>query len=214
MESLHIGSFAFPTALVIFFVAVLSAFFIGRRVAKRCGTDVEPAIWAILFVGVASGRLAFVLVYWRSYAGSPWTAFDIRDGGINTVVGITGALLMATLLAARYRAWRRPLLASLLTGLTLWGGIATALQVTKPNTSLPTFALSTLDGNTIALQSFAGKLVVINLWASWCPPCRREMPVLQEAQRLHKDVVFIFANQGESANAVRAYVDAEACWKT
>lgn len=50
--------------------------------------------------------------------------------------------------------------------------------------------------------------MVINLWATWCPPCRREMPVLAEAQRLRSDVSFVFANQGEGVNTIQQYLAA------
>jgi thiol-disulfide isomerase/thioredoxin len=210
MESFNIGPFTFSSGLLFFFIATLLAFFVGGRIAKRYGTDVEIALWSILFVGVASARLAFVLTYWRNYANSPWTIFDVRDGGVNTAVGICGSVLMAIVLVIKDRTRRRPILASLLTGLALWGGMTTALQAGRPATSIPDVILHKLEGDRIPPGSLVGKPVVINLWASWCPPCRREMPVLQEAQKTHNDVVFVFANQGESAEAVRAYVDAEA----
>lgn len=165
-------------------------------------------MWSVLFVGLASARLAFVLVYWRSYASSPWTIFDIRDGGMNTTVGVAGAILMAVLLAVRHQAWRRPLLASLFSGLSLWVGMTTALDLSRPDTSLPAVVLPDLSGDQVALESFKGKPLVINLWATWCPPCRREMPVLQEAQKKHRDIAFIFANQGESPAVVRNYLGA------
>jgi cytochrome c biogenesis protein CcmG/thiol:disulfide interchange protein DsbE len=43
----------------------------------------------------------------------------------------------------------------------------------------PDFGLETLDGESMAIADQRGKVVIINLWASWCPPCRAEMPALQ-----------------------------------
>lgn len=47
----------------------------------------------------------------------------------------------------------------------------------------PDFELSTLSGETVRLSSLRGKVVVLNFWATWCPPCRKEMPSMQ---RLHE----------------------------
>ena len=44
----------------------------------------------------------------------------------------------------------------------------------------PDFALTSLEGETVMLSDFRGKTVVLNFWASWCPPCREEMPEFQE----------------------------------
>lgn len=43
----------------------------------------------------------------------------------------------------------------------------------------PDFTLETIDGNTLSLSELRGRAVVVNLWASWCPPCKAEMPALQ-----------------------------------
>lgn len=61
-------------------------------------------------------------------------------------------------------------------------------------------AASTLAG----LQD--GRPLVVNLWATWCAPCRAEMPVLAEAQQARPDLRFVFANQGEDAAAVRRFL--------
>lgn len=49
----------------------------------------------------------------------------------------------------------------------------------------PTFTATTLDGQTIDLAASRGKVVVLNYWATWCTPCRREMPALQ---RVHEQL--------------------------
>lgn len=47
--------------------------------------------------------------------------------------------------------------------------------------SVSDFTLSTIEGKQVSLSDFKGKAVLINLWASWCPPCRLEMPAIQAA---------------------------------
>jgi thiol-disulfide isomerase/thioredoxin len=54
--------------------------------------------------------------------------------------------------------------------------------------SLPEFRLRNLQGREIASSAWAGKLLVLNFWASWCPPCVREMPILAEAHDTHRDL--------------------------
>ena len=52
-------------------------------------------------------------------------------------------------------------------------------------TEIPTLDLHDLDGQPVDLAEFAGRVVVLNLWATWCVPCRDEMPELQELQERH-----------------------------
>jgi thiol-disulfide isomerase/thioredoxin len=75
------------------------------------------------------------------------------------------------------------------------------------NTMLPKVALTTLAGDPIDLLALsAGRPIVVNLWASWCSPCRREMPVLAAAQKQEKEFLFVFANQGEDGMTAQNYV--------
>lgn len=63
----------------------------------------------------------------------------------------------------------------------------------KVGEAAPAFALQGLDGNEVSLAALDGKVVVLNFWASWCQPCRLEMPDFQEAWKEHRDqgVVFV-----------------------
>jgi thiol-disulfide isomerase/thioredoxin len=54
--------------------------------------------------------------------------------------------------------------------------------------SLPDFRLPDLDGRETSSNDWAGKVLVLNYWATWCPPCLREMPVLAAAQKQHPEV--------------------------
>jgi peroxiredoxin len=53
----------------------------------------------------------------------------------------------------------------------------------KPGTSAPDFALQSLDGKTVRLSDFRGKAVLLNFWATWCEPCKLEMPWFVELEK-------------------------------
>ena len=59
------------------------------------------------------------------------------------------------------------------------------------NYMAPELALNDLDGNTIALSDHLGSIVLVNNWATWCPPCKAEMPTLQAYYTEHKDEGFM-----------------------
>lgn len=91
---------------------------------------------------------------------------------------------------------------------------AAARQTPAPTTragvqTLPAIDLTDLGGATVNLQQFEGRPVVVNLWATWCPPCRREMPVLEQAAADNPDVAFVFANQAEPADMIRDFIQGE-----
>lgn|ERR1041384_292594 len=71
----------------------------------------------------------------------------------------------------------------------------------SPLERAPDFELQTLDGRTVKLSDFRGKLVVLNFWATWCAPCRVEMPWLIDFQRPYKEqgleVVGVSMDDGE-----------------
>ena len=58
----------------------------------------------------------------------------------------------------------------------------------------PQFKLETLDGEALSLEDVKGKKVILNFWATWCEPCREEMPVFDEYDAQNEDVVVVAVN--------------------
>jgi cytochrome c-type biogenesis protein len=76
---------------------------------------------------------------------------------------------------------------------------------------LPEYAAATLEGDTISLQSLRGQVVLLNLWATWCTPCRTETPYLQSLFEEHEadgfEIVGISMDTGDAADQVAMFVE-------
>lgn len=57
--------------------------------------------------------------------------------------------------------------------------------------SAPDFTLTSITGETVMLSDLRGKAVLVNLWATWCPPCRAEMPAIEKVYNEYKDQGFV-----------------------
>jgi peroxiredoxin len=72
------------------------------------------------------------------------------------------------------------------------------------------FSLNDLDGNKVTLASLRGKVIFLNIWATWCGPCREEMPSMETLFndfRNNKDFVMLAASQDRKTEAVRPWVE-------
>ena len=80
-------------------------------------------------------------------------------------------------------------------------------QLTTP-VAAPDFILEDLDGESHSLSLYRGKVVMVNFWATWCPPCRRELPSMEALYLAFKDDAFtvLAINQWESPDHVFAYM--------
>jgi thiol-disulfide isomerase/thioredoxin len=84
------------------------------------------------------------------------------------------------------------------------GGAMTAVSGTPP---APPLALPDVDGKPMDLATYRGRLALVNFWATWCPPCRREFPSLGRVQKLFKptDLAVLAVNVGEDAETIFSF---------
>ncbi|MBU9687493.1 TlpA family protein disulfide reductase [Burkholderia gladioli] len=201
----------FSVQVVALAAAALLAWLIALGLARTLPGEADRRAASLLvdalLVGLLVARLAYVLRWWPQYAAAPASIVAIGDGGFSAWAGLAAALVLLTWRLRRRPAARRPVLGGLLVGLAAWGiaqGVLGSIRDNAP--PLDTLAISTLDAKPVAPGRFADKPVILNLWASWCPPCRREMPVLAQAQAAHPELTVLMLNQGEDASTVRGFL--------
>jgi thiol-disulfide isomerase/thioredoxin len=205
MLSINAGPFALAIPHLLLLGALMTATWIEAQLVRHTLSR-KTAVFGLFILGVASARIAFVLTYFAQYSDTPWKALDIRDGGFLVWPGVICALLGALIIGWRRPEQRRALTFGMGIGLAIWVSGGLTLDHYQKRISLPDTTLRTLAGEPVRASDYRGKSVVINLWATWCPPCRREMPVLRDMQRERKDITFLFVNQAESAGTVSDYL--------
>ncbi len=86
-------------------------------------------------------------------------------------------------------------------------GADSSAGVNQGNRAL-NFTLEKLDGEEVSLSDYAGEVVVVNFWATWCPPCRAEIPDLEAAYQAYqeKGLVVLGVNVEDPARAVESFV--------
>jgi cytochrome c biogenesis protein CcmG, thiol:disulfide interchange protein DsbE len=88
-------------------------------------------------------------------------------------------------------------------------GSAIAPAVPRVNAPAPDFQLQTLDGQSLKVSDLRGRVVLINFWATWCGPCRQEMPLLQDyLNRYGERLAVLAVNDDEAPEPVRSFVEA------
>ena len=211
MGPLTIGPLALPFGMLALLSALIAGVVANKWASRKRAVDAESLYWIVVVSGLATARIVFVSMYPDEYLAAPLSMLDIRDGGFYAPAGVAAISLVTAWFAWRDKVRRRALVWAVGSGTSMWIAAALAmLAMPAPRMALPDITLANLNGGSVTLAKLAGRPVVVNLWATWCPPCRREMPVLGAAQERHPEVQFVFANQGERADTVRGYLSGQA----
>jgi len=206
MLTLTLGTFALSIHHLLLLLALALATLVGWRVAKGGGENPESVLFGLFMLGMLVARISFVIAYWAYFRDDPLQMLDIRDGGFLPWPGLLALLLGCAVFCWRRPALRRSLGLGLGSGLAFWLLSSLSLNLYEQGTHLPELTLRDAQGQSVQLRDYQGGPLVINLWATWCPPCRREMPVLQKAQHERQDVTFLFVNQAESLQSVSTFL--------
>ena len=79
-------------------------------------------------------------------------------------------------------------------------------QIPQSGQKFPDFTLESLDGEKITLSELANQPIVINFWATWCDPCKEEMPLFEAVYSENSGIVVLGINYNEPANIIRRFV--------
>lgn len=208
---MSVGPFSFK--VVGAFAAILLAWLVTRAVAKRMA-DVSPklagaVLFDAVFWGLIAARLGYIAQWWEDYFAAPMSMLAIGDGGYTWWLGVLAALAFVWWRTRMLRVLRRPVLAGVITGVAGWFMTGVVIGLLHHSPPLPDLHLATLEEQPISLLSYQGRPTVVNLWATWCPPCRREMPVFEQAQAVFPEVNIVMVNQGESAQQAQAFLESQ-----
>jgi thiol-disulfide isomerase/thioredoxin len=221
MLAISLGPLALPLPPLLLLAAVLSAQWLAARLARRPqaldgdapegaahrAARAADAVTTAALLGLLAARAVYVALNAQAYFASPWSLIDVRDGGWHAGAGLAAGLGWLAWRALRRPALRPALAAGAAAGALLWFGLNAALAPAR-GAPMPALSLVALgSAGTLSLpQAAQGRPAVVVLWATWCAPCREEMPLLAAAQAREAGLRFLFVNQGESEATVRRYL--------
>lgn len=222
-DGFTIGPLLIPTRPFAVILSLLLAIWVSKRIAALIGLDtrwLQRVAEGCALSGIIGARVGFVLMNWSAFRDAPWTALYFWQPGYSPYSGL--------LFGAAFAIWRvsqRPIqergshLKALGGGYAVGAVLAVSVlgtmnmfaapHVIRAGAPVPDFALVDLAGNRVRFSDLDGRAVVLNFWATWCPPCRREMPLLDAFQKEYaaRGLSVVGIDVGEDPELVRRFVE-------
>ena len=193
-----------------FYVVVAFAVFLLIAEILTRTKKAKLSNWAsdVMIVVLLGSRIGFVLENLSSFAKAPLSAVYFWEGGFSPLWGIIAALAFSIFFFRKENQLLKWAALPSVLALLLWlGMVLVGNSGNKQITALPSLVFQDLAAQDIDIGSFVGKPTVVNMWATWCPPCRRELPMLAKRASEKQDYNFVFVDQGESEQTVKQYLE-------
>jgi thiol-disulfide isomerase/thioredoxin len=162
----------------------------------------------LVLAWLVGARLGHVAMNLDAYGAAPLDVLKLWQAGFHGIWGLLAALIWTGWSLREHLLSMIGAMALTIGTSALWLVLVTLAPLGGDMAvrELPDINLENLDGEAVNLQSLRGERVVVNLWATWCPPCLREMPLLAEADS-RDGVTVVVVNQGEDLLQVVRYLD-------
>lgn len=199
----NLGPLALATDRLLAVGLLIGFMFAMDCILAREGASAVPTTGLAIVGGLIAARIAYLIQHREAFAHDWWSVLAFWQGGFSALAGLVAA--------AAILAWRMTPVAAMGKGLAtiaVFGAVwfvASALLRPDPRPLPDLPQLELLSGTPMTPEDLAGQPFVINLWATWCPPCRRELPMLAD-MAANSDIPILLVNQGEEPRAIRDYL--------
>ncbi|WOI57958.1 TlpA disulfide reductase family protein [Palleronia sp. LCG004] len=204
MSAVQIGPLLFDGDRFAAIMAALAFAIVAGLVARWRGADVP--VFGLLIAWVVFARIGFVVENWETFSQHPFEIFAVWQGGFSVRTGTIGLLGTALVFAIRRSGMVAPVISGTLAA-AFAGAITPFLIASDGGSGLPDTPFLAYEGPPVVLSERAGRPLAINLWATWCPPCRREMPMMMDVASRAEGVDVVFANQAETPPRIAGFLD-------
>lgn len=208
MNGLEIGPLVVSNDQIIAIVALATVLLVSEIFAWRRPLEAGAIRrWTLVaaLTWIVAARVGFVMRHLDLFAQQPLSAAAIWQGGFDRLSATIAVAWVMFLAMLRRPSIIKPIAVSVLLG-TIAFQVAGFALPNETRGRIPNLTFADVSGSVMELPETDGKPMVLNLWATWCPPCRREMPMLMQAAANDKEVSFVFANQGEIEEVIQGYL--------